>query len=258
MNISDSVLPFRIPAKVGETYKAFGGYLDALPFSQRFDDSVCRWVLQWHPWFGEKVGDSRVAYFKKERNLGSYVLKIVREDGVIVDFSYRKCVKNYLEIQKGNPPLRGDYGYFEDLKKAMRAAIQPDIDAWATAHAATKRDGDEVDHVHPFTFSYLSDLFLRSLQAYVSYGESWKTHLARVLPSRPEIRDGGEAAFFFSVLRDAEVARAWRNFHAETAVLRWLTEEDNSRNGNRTAGGDDLPRGTPLRDFVDTESGWWS
>jgi hypothetical protein len=244
--------------KKKDLVRIVGGHLSGLPYSEKFDDQLLRDVLHHHPWRDEKLEGHLVTHFRKRKNLGSYVIIAVRDDGGEVDFSYRKCIDGYFNKITGKPALTSDYHYNRDVEKAMRHAVQEQIDQWGVAHAATRRPDDVIDHVHPLTFSYLSDLFLRMVQSRETYGDDWAIHLPRVLPARPGVIDGGADAWFFAVLANAEIADAWKNFHAENAVLRWLPSEVNSSIGNRHAGDERFGKGTPLRNVVAVRRGWWS
>lgn len=252
-------LPFEpMPKTKTALMRAMGAHLMSLPFSEHFEDQRLLWAFQYHPWREEKLRGRKLVGFKKRPNFGQYVLMLKRDDGSVTDFSYRKCISNFHNIRTGKPQLSDDYSAKDDLLKAMRFAVKWQIDAWADVHKTEKRAGDVVDHAYPATFSQISDLFLRMVQARREYNDEWSLHLSRVLPCDLDIRDGGPDACFFAVINDADIAEAWENFHAENAVLRWLPAVINSSLNNRRPGIDGLPDGSRLRDVVITDPGWWS
>jgi hypothetical protein len=251
-------LPFDpMPRTKTALMKAMSDHIVGLPYAENFDDKRLRWVFQFHPWRKEKLKGRRIVSFSKRPCRTSYVIILRRDDGTEIDFSYRKCIDAYHAMKRGKP-LSDDYSSKADLMQAMRLAIQDQIYAWGEAHRDQKKPGDVIDHVYPATFSHLADLFLRMVQARLEYGDDWKTHLEHVLPAKIRIKDGGADAFYNAVFDDPDLEKAWRSFHAENAVLRWLPESLNARFKDRKPDVDGLPAGSPLRDVVHTDRGWWS
>ncbi|MBE7567811.1 hypothetical protein [Acidithiobacillus sp. HP-11] len=252
MNIEDYVPVFPMPNSVDECQKKVSLTLRAMPRSQQISDSQ---LLYWLAYWCHKLGSSiEVSYFTIEDNGGNgyskntFAVIAHLPDGTEINFSYAKPIAAYYRFTK-----KGDRGnaaslYEARLNDVMRKSIRYQIEIWKK----TNTGSGHVDHAFPITFSSLCRRFRLELSAQERYGDSWEDFIDEdksLEPAYIAVEDGGKENHFANVFVDDEICKRWQKFHQKYARLRWLSDENNSKFGDRDPalyGFHDLPVGTPI------------
>lgn len=174
------------------------------------DEEIILWLINRHPKASDKIGVGikyiRIAQdkiWKKNKHM-----EIVRQDGSVIDFSYKKCLS-------GKDPSG-----IELFRIACRNAVSSDI-AWFKKNylkqnpvcrhrgIALDQDNSHVDHVKPKTFIWLVDKFIKK---------------EGIVIDKVEIE--GEIKKRF---KNREIEERFKLFHRETAELELVSAEANQK-----------------------------
>lgn len=174
------------------------------------DDALLRDLLDMHPEAEQKIGPGvasfRIGRAKRGKSPG---FEVVRTDGTVLDFSYQACLDH--------PNLRAQ------VLNAMSAEVEEGKSVYFNAR---KDDGTLV--------SDLSGARLATNRTYVGYfpGPSFvkiATDFATVVGGWAEIQLTDSSVPGIARFTDRELAKRWRDYHNEHAVLGLRHPDENPR-----------------------------
>lgn len=186
------------------------------------DATELSWLLERHPEVKDKVGVGVDHFSVRNAIYGTKCFEVARTDGVATDFSFGSCVN-------GKPP-----GPMSEAIAALRAEVTEDIlrkkRDWFRDHGDA--DGKvaciitggrisiedaHADHAPPRTFGTLAVTFLT----------------ARGLQPGADLITPPADNQYQPLLRDRDLADAWRKYHHELAVIRVVAKNANLTTGHQ-------------------------
>lgn len=188
------------------------------------DDSLLREWASYHPDAQLKTGPGIKHFFVRENtDYGSpgRCICIYRTDGKSVEISYKEPSKALVQLLRNGELRRPSSEAANDLRTALRTTVIPQCIALkkrifqdsplvtcpVTMREITYREA-HIDHIYPMTFDAIA----------------WHWCLIWDLrPQEVEIQDLGTKL----ALKDECLARAWSDFHLESANLRVISSEAN-------------------------------
>lgn len=206
---------FTTKKEVKEKFKSILNAYDIEETLNKEDHELLYELIQHHENAVQKIGVG-ISHFKVIRNKDIYTNRcfgLVRIDGTETDFSYIKCIDkpSYLysfsqvarrSIEPEIIQFRKDF--FKTNKKPLCEILQTPLKDDATSH---------VDHIPPFTFENLVQLFIEE------YAIDLHTAIS---PS--------EDNSFGRKFSEVEIEKKWMNFHNEKARLRVISQRANLSN----------------------------
>jgi len=156
-------------------------------------------LLRHHPDAANKIGCGVAAFFTRENDFGKKALALRRIDGVLVDFSWVKCIDGDSQHKNITAAFR------TAIRAQVRQFKQRALTASSTCPLSgvpLTWDNSHVDHHIPFRVLLTSFL------------DKEKLILNDVQVDQRE-------------LIDIELRQRWRSFHEDTAVLRLISATEN-------------------------------
>ena len=199
-------------SSIEKALKYFSKKLQSYPLDEAFWDNEVYELFKHHPRFYEKTRGMKVTGFVRRRNpknLRTWSIHAVLEDGTEVDWSYRKCVYN----------MFGNYDRKRDILAAFRKAVENQIIEFKKSRLILGRlvrtdsgkvVSSEKAHVHHEPpFEELVEEFLKE-----------RGFRLEDIPIK-EAEDGIQY-----IIADKKLENEWREFHKKRAKLKLLTKEE--------------------------------
>jgi hypothetical protein len=200
---------FKTLTKKTEYFKTIlnRGLCSSLKNERVEDFNDCMEAFKLHPDNTKLEGVIDICIISNKRNMSYYEFNLIKEDGSIIDISYRECFKKRTKEQE----------IAFNLNSALRVAIEPQINDFKKNIKNWKCDlcnsnvDIQIDHI--ILFKKLKEDFLRSLTA--------KNE------NIPNIYENDYYNRIIFTNKDKDFENRWCQYHKNNAKLRTLCKDCN-------------------------------